>query len=86
VQLPLAGIVPPEKVNVVAPADGAKVAPEQVVPNPGVAATCTPAGNGSVKEVPVSGMLLEFDKVNVKVEIPPVGIVAGEKALVIVGF
>src|SRR6185503_6729282 len=55
VQVPLAAMVPPEKVSVVFPAAGAKVGePQPDVLAPGVAATSIPAGNESVNATPVS--------------------------------
>jgi hypothetical protein len=51
----------------------------------GVAATCMPVGKASLKTTPVSTTLFEFVMVKVSVLFPLTEIVAGEKALEIVG-
>lgn len=89
VQLPLAGMVSPVRLNEVSPAIGAKVPPVQPAPvilAVGGLATCTPEGNGSEKATCVRAVpALGFVKVNVSVEVPPAPIVAGLKTLAIVG-
>ena len=80
VHVPPAAIVPPENVRLVFPAAGANVgAPHPDVLAAGVAATCVPAGNGSLKATPVSGSGLPagFVSVNVSVDVPFKGIVVG---------
>jgi len=73
-------------VNEVLPAVGDHVGvPPQVVVAAGVAATCNPIGNASVKLTPVNGTLFSFERVKVKVETPPTAIGFGENALVMVG-
>src|SRR5258708_3061671 len=87
VQVPLAAIVPPEKLSDVLPAAGAKVgAPQPVVVALGVAATCRPAGNESVNATPVRAVPA-FGLVIVKVSVltPPTAIGFGEKALAMLG-
>jgi len=87
VQLPLAAIVPPLKVNVVLPAAGAKVgAPQPVVVAFGVPATSSPAGRASVKATPVNAVpVFGFVIVKVKVEVPPTAMGSGAKFFAIEG-
>lgn len=84
-----AGIVAPTgepKVSNEAPAPGAQVGvPPQVVAATGVAATCKPLGNASVKVTPLRAIEFELDNVNLSVEIPFTGIGLVKKAFVIVG-
>lgn len=81
VQVPLAAMVPPLKVNEVFPAVGAKVgAPQPVVLAAGIAATSNPAGNESVKATPVRIVLVfELEIVKVNVLTPPTAMGSGEK-------
>jgi len=73
-QVPLAATVPPEKVKVVSPALGANV-PHGALAFGGVA-TCRPAGNASVKPIPVSAVPeFELVKVNANVAVPFSGMV-----------
>jgi hypothetical protein len=87
VQMPLAAIVPPEKVNDVFPASGAKVGePHPEVVTFGVAATCRPAGNKSEKPTPVSAVpVFGFVIVNVSVVTPPTATGFGENAFAMLG-
>ena len=87
VQVPLAAMVPPEKLTEVLPAAGAKVGePQPVVVAFGVAATSIPAGNVSVKATPVRVVpVLEFVIVKVSVLTPPTAIGFGENALAMLG-
>jgi len=87
VQLPLAGIVPPAKVNVVLPAAGAKVGvPQLLVVTFGVAATSKPAGKASVNATPVNAVpVFGFVIVKVSVEVPPTAIGSGAKFFAIDG-
>ena len=86
-QLLLALIEPPVRLIDPSPAFGEKVPPVQVFVALGVLATCKPLGNVSLTATPVSPVLaLGLVIVRVRVEAPPVGIVVGLKALVIVGF
>jgi hypothetical protein len=87
VQVPLAAIVPPEKLTDVLPAAGAKVgAPQPEVEALGVAATCNPAGNVSVKATPVRELpVFELVMVKVSVLTPPTAIAFGENALAMLG-
>jgi hypothetical protein len=87
VQVPLAAIVPPEKLNEVFPAVGAKVGdPQHVVATLGVAATCNPAGNESLKATPVKAVpALGLVIVKVSVLSPPTGIELGEKSFAMLG-
>jgi hypothetical protein len=86
-QVPLAAIVPPEKLTDVFPADGAKVGePQPEVVTFGVVATCKPAGNESVKATPVSAVLgFGFVIVKVSVLTPPTATGSGENALAMPG-
>ena len=80
-QLPLAGIVPPVRVKLLA---ACVAVPPQVVaavPATGV----NPLGNGSVILAPVSAVLLGLLSVTVSVLVPPAGIGFGEKDLVTLG-
>src|SRR4051794_14729096 len=84
-QVPLPGIVPFEKLRLVAPAPGAHVGvPQPTDAAAGVEATVMPEGNESVKFTPVSGAGLGFGIVNVRLEVWPGLMVLGENALVIV--
>jgi hypothetical protein len=78
--------VAPDRLTVVAPAAAVKV-PPQLLTTPGVAATLSPVGNVSLKATPL--MATVFGEglltVNVSVVVPPIGIVAAPKALVMVG-
>src|SRR6478672_9182243 len=87
VQVPLAAMVPPEKLKEVFPAAGAKVGdPHPVVVAFGVAATCRPAGNESVKATPVRAVpVLGLVMVKVSVLTPPTAMGLGEKALAMLG-
>ncbi len=86
VQLPLAGMVPPEKVSVVAAADGLNVAPAQVVLAAGVPATCTPEGNVSEKAAAVRATALVFVNVKVRTDVLPAAMVDRLKFLLMVGL
>jgi len=84
VQLPLAGIVIPVKLNAVAPATREfGVVPTQVPP------TAPPAAlmleSGSLNDAPVNAEPFELLNVKVTVELPPDAMVVGAKAFVIVG-
>src|SRR5262249_48910867 len=69
-QLPLAAILPPERLMLVAAAVGANV-PPQVFVAVGIASTSVPAGKVSVIPTPLSATLgLGFVSVMVKVENP----------------
>ncbi len=84
VQLPLAGIVIPLKVRLVAPA--AKVfgvVPAQVPPT--APPTAPKPVSASLNEAPVSALLFGFVRVRVRVELPPMRMLVGAKALLIVG-
>ncbi len=85
----MARMVPPvgePKVRVVAAAAGAQVGdPLQVVAADGVAATCKPEGNESVKFTPVKLKEFELASVKVNVDVPLTAIGLGEKALLMVG-
>jgi hypothetical protein len=84
---PLAGMVPPEKLRLVFPAAGAQVGgPPQVVLADGVAATCRPVGNASVKAAPVNCVVLVLVSVKVNVDVPLTATGSGEKDLEIVGM
>jgi hypothetical protein len=87
VQVPLAVMVPPLKVNEVAPAAGEKAGlPQPDVPVFGVAATCKPEGNESVNATPVSAVpVFAFVIVKVSVLTPPTEIGSGEKLLLMEG-
>jgi hypothetical protein len=87
VQVPLAAMVPPEKLTDVLPAAGAKVGePQPVAVAFGVAATCRPAGNVSVKAMPVRVVpTFGFVIVKVSVLVPPTAIGFGENALAMLG-
>lgn len=84
IQLAFAAMLPPVKVIVVAPAVGAKVLP-QVLLAEGDAATCTPAGNGSLNAALVKVVAFALLSVKVSVEVPPTVMLEGEKDLLIVG-
>jgi hypothetical protein len=85
VQVPLAAMVPPEKLNEVLPAAGAKVGePQPLVLAFGVAATCRPAGNESLKVMPVSAVPafgLAIVKVNVLTAPTAIGFGAKDLAM-----
>jgi hypothetical protein len=84
VQLELAGIVMPVKLNAVAPAPRtAGVVPTQVPPT--MPPTALMLERVSVNELPLNAKVLLLDNVRVTVEDPPVMIDAGLKALKIVG-
>ncbi len=87
VQVPLAAIVPPLKLIVVAPEVGLNVGePQALVVAPGVVKTWTPVGRGSENATPVNDELVELlTTVNVSVEVPLTGMELGAKALVNVG-
>jgi hypothetical protein len=86
VQELLLGIDAEARLTEPAPPTAVTVAPEQVVPALGVGATTIPLGNVSVKATPFNvKLLLEFERVNVKVLVPPAGIEAGVKPLEIEG-
>ncbi|MBV6466972.1 MAG: hypothetical protein PGMFKBFP_02301 [Anaerolineales bacterium] len=74
VQLPLAGIVPPLNVTVVA----VLVTVPPHCGEAGAAETVTPAGMVSVKLTPVSGVSLRLYRVMVTVLVPPRGMAVGE--------
>jgi hypothetical protein len=80
-------MVPPLKVNEVAPAAGEKAGlPQPDVPVFGVAATCKPEGNESVNATPVSAVpVFAFVIVKVSVLTPPTEIGSGEKLLLMEG-
>jgi hypothetical protein len=84
-----AGMVAPvgdPNVRFVAPAVGAQVGvPPQVVVAIGVAATCRPVGNASVKVTPVKAMEFELESVKVRVEVPLTAMESGEKVFVMAG-
>ena len=73
VHVPLPATVPPEKVKVVSPALGANV-PHGALAF-GVAATCRPDGNASVKLTPVNAVELGLVKVNANVAVAFSGMV-----------
>ena len=91
VQELLAGIEAPvgaPKVSVVLPAPGAHVGagiPPHVVAAAGVAATCKPVGNVSVKVTPSRAIEFELDNVNLSVDVPFTGIGLVKKVFVMVG-
>lgn len=76
--------VPPAKLMLTSVGAGAKV-PPQVLTIFGFAATTKLAGKLSVNAKPLKAMPFGLVMVNVNVEAPSVGIVAGEKALLMVG-
>jgi len=85
-QLLLVLIEPPVRLRVVSPGFGANV-PPQVLVAPGVAATLMPPGNGSLTATPLCATVLAegLVMVMVSVEVPFIGMLAGLKALVMVG-
>ena len=89
VQELLAGMEAPvgkPKLREVAPEPGFHVgAPPHVVVAVGVAATCKPEGNASVKATPVRAMEFELERVKVNVEVPLTAMGLVPKALVMVG-
>ena len=84
VQDPLAGMVAPVSVTVVAEAAAATVPPVHVVAAVGVSATVRPEGRVSTSTAPVSGMVLGLVRVMVSVEDAPGVTVAGLKDLAMV--
>ena len=82
VQLPPAGMVPPDNENAPAPATAETEPPAQVVPAPVGLATKRVAGRLSVNAAPVRALPLELLRVTVRTETPPPGIVAGANAFV----
>jgi len=87
VQVPLAAIVPPLKLKLVAFADGDQVGdPHPLSDASGVPATFIPLGRLSVKATPVSEVpLFGFVIVKVNVDVPFTAIGSGEKLLLILG-
>jgi len=81
---PFAGIVPPVRLTVVAPAPAENV-PPQVLDAEGVLLTCKPAGNGSLNAAFVSADPLLFVGVKLSVDAPPTLMLEGEKALLMAG-
>ena len=80
-------IVPPEKESVVSPAEGAHVAPVQVVDAAGTDATFIPEGRISVNETDVRSLEeFGFVRVNVRVEVAPTLIGSSENDLDNCGF
>ena len=75
---------PPLKLMLVAAAVGAKV-PPQVLVAPGAELTSTPAGKLSVIANPFNAKPFGLVKLIVRVEVPPTGILVGEKLLATVG-
>lgn len=82
VQLPLAGMVPPLRLTV--PEDEVPVVPPQVVVT-AAAVVVTPAGSESVNVAPLNALVFGLVSVIVKVDVPPLLITWGEKALVMAG-
>jgi len=81
----LSAILPPVRLIDVLPAVAVNV-PPHVLLAPGTAATCRPVGKVSLtatplKAVPVLGLVM----VKVKLEVPPTVVLAGEKALLMLG-
>jgi len=88
VQVPPTATVPVEKARAVSPAAGAKVGvPHPVVVAAGGVATWSPVGNVSLTATPVRATVLSAGLVSVScnVLVPPVGMLAGRNALLIVG-
>jgi hypothetical protein len=84
-QEPEAATVPPVRLMAVALAAAVTV-PPQVLLTPGVDATAIPAGRASVNATPLRPrLLLGLAIVKVKVVATFVGVVVGEKALLMVG-
>lgn len=84
VQLPLAAMVPPERLTEEAPAVAVGV-PPQVLLKPAGVATINPAGSGSVKATPVKATaVFGFVMVKVRLVLPPSGMDAAPNALLIV--
>lgn len=77
----LAGMVPPLKLMVPAPAVAVNVPPQLLVVTDGVAIT-RPAGRLSVKAAPAYGLPEGFCRVMVNVEVSPTPTVVGENPLV----
>lgn len=84
VQLPLAGIVPPEKLRDVLPLVGVHV-PPQVVEAPVGFATVIPEGRSSVKLALVSAIWFGLVSVKVSEDVPLAAMTLGVNALVSVG-
>ena len=84
VQLPLAGMVMPLKLNAVAPAlSMLGVVPTQVPPT--APPTAVRLVRVSVKDAPVNGMVCVFVSVSVTVELSPLVMLVGLNALLMVG-
>jgi hypothetical protein len=85
VHWPLAARVPLARLIVLVPATAVTVPPHTPT-TLGAAATCTPAGNGSLKATPLSAVeVFGLLRVKVMVEVPFTPIVVGENALLMVG-
>src|SRR5438045_5693489 len=84
-QLPLAAMIPPLRLTLLLPAT-AVTTPPHVLVTPGVDATITPAGRGSVNATVLSPVtLFGFVIVMVMTDVPLTVTEAGAKALVTVG-
>lgn len=73
-QVPPAESIPEPNVSAVSPGLGANVPPQESLLL-GVAATCSPDGSGSLNPIPVSAVEFGFVSVNIRVAVPPRGIV-----------
>ena len=78
-------IEPPDSDRLLAPAEGEKVAPVQVVDAFGVAATTTPAGNVTLSATPDIDAAFGLLSVTVMVEVPPKSIAVGLSVVTDVG-
>ena len=78
-------IEPPGSDRLLAPAEGEKVAPVQVVDAFGVAATTTPAGNVTLSATPDIDAAFGLLSVTVMVEVPPKSIAVGLSVVTDVG-
>jgi hypothetical protein len=81
-----AGIVAPAKDSVPPPAVAVARPPVQVVKAFGVDAISRPAGSVSVRDTPVSGIVLPFVIVTVRTELTPGLLVTGANTLLTVGL
>ena len=85
VQLPDAGMVPPERLSVLPPLAAVTAPPQVVVAGDVLVSFTRPDGYVSVKATPVIAVALEFVSVTVMVELLLIRIVSGLKFLVAAG-
>ncbi len=77
---PLAGIVPPVRLRLVALSAGAPANPQVLLTKP-AAFTDMPVGRSSTNAAPDSGAAFGLVNVKVRIEVPPAAIVEGENSL-----